>query len=104
MVPIAYPVELALAPGETVDFTIPVTEDMILEAIAATAQGPALLRLRVVPPASAGAPTAETPSATFTDYLADELPVYLAAEAGETLETWQATNGQLAEAAQGGDD
>jgi hypothetical protein len=104
LVPTAYGIKLTLEPGETVDFSIPVTEAMILDGIVATADGPALLRLKVVPPATAGTPTVEGPGVTFTDYLADELPTHLAAEAGETLEAWQATNTQLTEAARDGDD
>jgi hypothetical protein len=104
MVPTAYGVELTVPPDGTASFTIPVAEDMILDGITATAQGPAVVRLRVAGSAAAGTPAVETPGATFTDYLGHELPAHLAAEAGETLEGWQARNAQLAEAATDGDD
>ncbi len=102
--PTTFGFELRLRPDSTETVTFHGDQDVVLHAMSAKADGPAVVETRVTEAPPAGKPVISIPGGTLTEYLEWELPAHLAAAAGEELSAWAERNRVLTAAALSGDD
>ena len=103
-VPTTFGFELTLAPDSTDTVTFHGDQDVLLHAMSAKADGPAVVEARVTDTPPAGKPVISIPGGPLTEHLERELPAHLAAAAGEELSAWAERNRVLTAAALSGDD